>query len=417
MRDSFAGTLRDFLLDTLQTAARLVPWPTEPGLRRLGTPGPESPVLVTCNYDLTVRRLTRALAGLDAWLVVAPAQGINVWCAAAGGILTSSQIVTALKTSGIDEHVRHRRAVLPQLAATGVIGSEVARRCGWKVRFGPVYAEDIPRYVAAGLKKDDSMRSVRFGTRERLEMATAWAAPTSLVAAVVIAFIDATWIVPALALVWAMSAGIFLVYDRLPRGRWGIAWSVATAASVLAVISAGGTSAATIASVIMPTAVLGLLTFDFAGSTPTEGGSHFESRKWKITLDEDRCAGVYTCWAVCPEACFEKLEDVRKVALAHDERCIKCGACVVQCPQDALFFASDDGRTIAPDTIRRYKLNLLGTRGVDLGEAEESGAGEAAARTGEEADVVEALGASTGDVTSCAACSVVTKLTRDSADR
>ena len=44
--------------DGLQTALRLVPWPTEPGLRELGSPGPESPVIVTG----TIVRINRAAA-------------------------------------------------------------------------------------------------------------------------------------------------------------------------------------------------------------------------------------------------------------------------------------------------------------------------------------------------------------------
>ena len=64
--------------DVLQTAFRVVPWPTETGLRRVGRPDENSPVLVTCDYDLTVRRLIRALRGVDAWIVVAPSRGIRL---------------------------------------------------------------------------------------------------------------------------------------------------------------------------------------------------------------------------------------------------------------------------------------------------------------------------------------------------
>ena len=99
----------EILRDVLQTVFRMLPWPTEPGLRGVGSPDAWSPVIVTGNYDLTVRRVLRALEGLDAWLVVAPCGGINVWCAAAGGHLTTHQVVTALKTSGIGERVQHRR--------------------------------------------------------------------------------------------------------------------------------------------------------------------------------------------------------------------------------------------------------------------------------------------------------------------
>ena len=84
-----ADPLRELWRDVLQAAFRLFPWPTEPGLRRVGAPGAFSPVIVTGNYDLTVRRLMRALQGLDAWVVVAPSSGINVWCAASGGLLTT----------------------------------------------------------------------------------------------------------------------------------------------------------------------------------------------------------------------------------------------------------------------------------------------------------------------------------------
>ena len=129
-----------WLLDILQTIFRMIPWSTEPGLYALGNPDPNSPVIVTCNYDLTVRRVIRALADCDVWLVVAPSSGINVWCAAAGGHFGTHQVVTALKTCGIEARVRHRRVILRQLSATGVIAQEVSRGCGWKVHFGPVYA-------------------------------------------------------------------------------------------------------------------------------------------------------------------------------------------------------------------------------------------------------------------------------------
>jgi ferredoxin len=215
-------TIFDFAKDALQTGFRLAPWPAEPGFREIGKPGPLSPVLVTCNFDFTVRRVMRAMRDNDEWLVVAPSSGINVWCAASGGHLSTHQVVTALKTS--------------------------ARPSGWRC--------------------------------------------------------------------------------------------------------------------------------DYSGSTPIEGGSHFKEARWHITLDAERCKGVYFCWQVCPEACFEKREDVRKVEIVHSDRCIRCGACVVQCPTDALSFEDERSR-IEPATIRRFKLNLLGQRTVDAGVLGSDGEGTA----------------------------------------
>jgi len=358
--------LRELVLEALQTAFRLFPWPTEPGLRRVGDPGRSSPVLVTGNYDLTVRRLVRALRGLDAWIVVAPSSGINVWCAASGGHLTTHQVVTALKTCGVEEHVSVRRAILPQLAATGVVAREVARRSGWKLRFGPVYAEDLPRYLAEDAK-DDAMRRVRFGLGERLEMAAAWATPASLVVAAAALLVRPAWTAPLVGLCAALAVLVFLAYDRLPPPRRWWCGGIGVAGALAAVLLAGGSAAALATAAAAGVALTALLTFDYAGSTPTEGGSHFEERRWHIALDLDRCRGVYSCWEVCPEACFKKRPERRQVDLAHDDRCIRCGACVVQCPMDALSFEDEEGHRIEPDSIRRFKLNLLGRRSVDAG--------------------------------------------------
>ncbi len=362
-------TISEYAKDALQTGFRLAPWPTESGLRQIGKPGPLSPVLITGNFDLTVRRVMRAMRGVDAWLVVAPSSGINVWCAASGGHLSTHQVVTALKTSGVAERVQHRRAILPQLAATGVIAREVERRSHWQVKFGPVYAGDIPRYLAQHEQKTDDMRHVRFGTRERLEMAVAWAVPMMLLAAIPVLVFRPTWLLPLIAMVWALAIAVFTIYDSLLGQSFVRLASVAALAPLALAAIAGAGTAALIAAPLGGIVFSALLTFDYSGSTPIEGGSHFKEARWHITLDLDRCKGVYFCWQVCPEACFDKREDVRKVEIARSDSCIRCGACVVQCPTDALSFEDESGNRIEPETIRRFKLNLLGERSVDAGGA------------------------------------------------
>ena len=66
---------RSFVLDLAQILLRSLPWPAKPGLIRVGNSGRDAPVLVTCNYDLTVRRVLRALRGLNTYLLVAPTKG------------------------------------------------------------------------------------------------------------------------------------------------------------------------------------------------------------------------------------------------------------------------------------------------------------------------------------------------------
>ncbi len=355
-------SLADVTSEILETAFRMVPFPTRTGVRVLGSPDRMSPVFLTGNYDLTVRRVLRALRGIDGYLVVAPSHGVNVWCASSGGHLTTHQVVTALKLAGLEERVAHREVILPQLAATGVEGKEVRRRSGWIVRFGPADAADVPAYLAAGKHKTDAMRHVRFGLRERLEMAAAWATPISLVGtAVAWRHAAGVW-----ALVWGLAVAVFLLYDRLPLGERArqAACAAAGIAGAAAVLAAGGalTTGSLTGWGLGACAAVGLLTFDFAGSSPTQASGLFEEKEFRVALDLERCSGAYNCWAVCPEACFEKRTEIHKVEISHGERCIRCGACVVQCPQDALAFETPEGRRVEPEHVRRYKLNLLGRR-------------------------------------------------------
>ncbi|NOX62253.1 MAG: methyltransferase domain-containing protein [Chloroflexi bacterium] len=168
-------TLRTLLLDLWLLLFRIIPpYPkVRTGLYMIGRPDSESPVLVTGNFDLTVRRVVRALDGkVNVWLLVADSSGINVWCAAGGGYFTAEKVIAAVKSSRLSEVVRHHALILPQLCANGVDGWRIRREIGWGVHWGPVRAEDIPAYLAAGRKKTDAMRWVRFPLKDRLEMVT-----------------------------------------------------------------------------------------------------------------------------------------------------------------------------------------------------------------------------------------------------
>jgi ubiquinone/menaquinone biosynthesis C-methylase UbiE len=148
------------------------PYPSvKPGLYAIGQPDAGAPVLVTGNYDLTVRRLLRDTQGLDAYLLVTDSAGINVWCASGGGYLTADKVIAAIRASQLEKVVNHRQLILPQLCATGVDGDRIKSESGWDVRWGPVYSKDIPAYLAAGQQKDDGIRWVQFPLKARLEMA------------------------------------------------------------------------------------------------------------------------------------------------------------------------------------------------------------------------------------------------------
>ena len=59
-------------------------------------------------------------------------------------------------------------------------------------------------------------------------------------------------------------------------------------------------------------------------------------RKLQIRFDPKQCTGVWQCYDVCPIGCWTPDYDRRKVVFHDGERCIACGACVLQCPEGAI---------------------------------------------------------------------------------
>lgn len=139
-----------------------------PGLYCVGTPGQDSPVLVTANYKLSFDGLRRELSSLNAWVLVIDTRGINVWCAAGKGLFSTHEVVHRVQQTRLKEIVGHGRLILPQLAATGVSAFRLKKEIGFRVIWGPIKARDIERFIADGCKADKSMRRVTFTLPERV---------------------------------------------------------------------------------------------------------------------------------------------------------------------------------------------------------------------------------------------------------
>jgi len=140
----------------------------KPGLYAVGNPTDNSPALVTANYKLTFDRLRKELSEINAWLLVLDTDGINVWCAAGKGTFGTDELIRRLQQAKLDQVIKHRKIILPQLGAPGVAAHQVKMSTGFEVVYGPVRASDLPVFLASGMKVLPDMRLVRFTLKDRL---------------------------------------------------------------------------------------------------------------------------------------------------------------------------------------------------------------------------------------------------------
>lgn len=61
-----------------------------------------------------------------------------------------------------------------------------------------------------------------------------------------------------------------------------------------------------------------------------------ELRTLQIYFYPEKCIGVWMCYEVCPVGCWTPDYAQRKAVFHDGERCIACGACVLQCPKGAI---------------------------------------------------------------------------------
>jgi len=118
-----------------------------PGLKVFGTPDENSPVMFTSNFALTYYTVASDIESskTNAYLIVVDAEGSAIDSGVAGRKLTADKIAEAIKASGIESKVKHRRIISPGKASR--ISGEIEELSGWKVLVGPRDSSEIPKYI------------------------------------------------------------------------------------------------------------------------------------------------------------------------------------------------------------------------------------------------------------------------------
>ena len=338
---------------------RWFPNPVEPGLRRLGNPDHKAPVFVTSNFHLTVRRVEKALSAIDAWLLVVPTKGINVWCSSAGGEMTVHNLLTVMKTSRVQDRVTHRRLILPQLSAPGIDRKLLKEKSGWSADFGPVYAKDIPAFLELDHKKTAELCRVSYPSRFRFEMLLCMNVLLWAVITFILIFIRPSWAILLSAIFWGAGIILYGGYPYLPAKS---GWAKASVLSILLMICIALYSVFILKQPwwhlwgwMTSAGILILwLGFDLKGiiggnkSEPESllhklgVGSIGQIHKPRNNLtgsirhNPDLCTNCGTCIMVCPKSVFIRTQENR-VVLGDSNACFGCQACIKQCLTKAVF--------------------------------------------------------------------------------
>jgi acetyl-CoA decarbonylase/synthase complex subunit gamma len=118
-----------------------------PGLKTYGTPDENSPVFFTSNFALTFYTVAADLESskTSAYLIVVDAEGSAIDSGVAGRKLTAEKVADAIKATGVESKVKHRRIIIPGKASR--ISGEIEELSGWKVQVGPRDSSEIAKYL------------------------------------------------------------------------------------------------------------------------------------------------------------------------------------------------------------------------------------------------------------------------------
>ncbi len=340
---------------------RWIGFPMEPTLIKVGNPTRNSPVFLTCNFILTVKRVLKAIQNMDCFLLVAPSNGINVWCGACGGDFNSNSVISIIKTSNIDDLVDHKILILPQLSAPGIIPKKVKESTGWNVKFGPIHAKDIPVYVRNQFTKTEQQKKVAFPILSRLEMGNLYFFMLLILISAV--YWITAFFVPALNLVLylhTLALLVIVIYGSmlfLPSIPGEKGWKKVLIYGCIVVFLVVFYNLVLSLNyfylgwdLVLSILFLLLMAEDFHGLTPIYK-SELGERQWKkgskemsflfskyklasygtINITEEDCIGCKNCLDVCPRNVFTFDNDTKKAKIEHPDKCINCHACIAQC--------------------------------------------------------------------------------------
>lgn len=319
---------------------RLLPRPEPIGLYRIGAPDETSMVLLTGNYELTIRRVANSLRNTNCWLLVCDSRGINIWCASLANHFNTNGVVRAIRQSRLDSRVAHRKIILPQLCAANISLGEIAEQTGFLCEFGPVRIDDLGEYLKH--PKNTDIRRVTFPLSSRVEMAAGTLFLPVIFAALVFNFINPDMLIFILPAFYALSVFNAIVFPCRFISNVRI-WSLVFATSAFLFVWATCVFVLKVPGIAYAVATgVAAMYFvnEFEGWSPlvkfSLTGAYTSA---KIEVSSEKCIGCGTCVAVCPKGVYSIVDG--KSLVKHTEECCSCKSCFVQCPEEAITHSAE----------------------------------------------------------------------------
>jgi acetyl-CoA decarbonylase/synthase complex subunit gamma len=124
------------------------PLATTQGIYEINNPNESSPLMVTSNFSLTYFIVSGEIENskVPSYLYVKDTEGLSVMTAWAAGKFSADIIAPAIKKSGIDSKIKHRKLIIPGYIAAESGGLE-EELSGWEIMVGPRDAAHLPAYL------------------------------------------------------------------------------------------------------------------------------------------------------------------------------------------------------------------------------------------------------------------------------
>jgi acetyl-CoA decarbonylase/synthase complex subunit gamma len=124
------------------------PLATTQGIYEINNPNENSPLMVTSNFSLTYFIVSGEIENskVPSYLYVKDTEGLSVMTSWAAGKFSADIIGPAIKKSGIENKIKHRKLIIPGYIAAESGGLE-EELPGWEILVGPRDASNLPAYL------------------------------------------------------------------------------------------------------------------------------------------------------------------------------------------------------------------------------------------------------------------------------